>query len=576
MITLRSYLAKFPQLTIVFSILLLYVPFYFEPILRPTGDEKVYIAQALEMQEKGTWFLQWLAGQQNYHKGPAFYLLLRLGFLIFGTSSMWSVLYMNLIGLTFSSLILYTVFSNHLKKKSAMGLFVCLSYCYSVGIYFHMFASQMEALQVSFYTIILCLLYLSESKESRPFHQLGLWLSIGFIGLLKSPIYSVLPGISVLLVWLAKGNFFARMTNHKVLARIGAGVALVILGLAPAFVFDQKNFVDTYLIRETLNKGSNSVPWYATALPPFTLYLFPWIFPAIVCFGLGTWQITQRKLKFSLEESLFLKCCILLTLPTLIFFTIHPYRSEVYTLPLVPCSLGLFAVLMEKYLHKTNSLLKLAFLSTAAFFAFLIFAITYLHFTLDPFPTEWWPNWLTIACVSLTSISAAMLIIAIKGPQKINLSRLALAPIPFYIALALFLGALGKRDLFDFSANISKLRSSHSEYLSYWNIPRHTWSEWGALNMWLHHPVKGVHELNDLDELVQKGGILIVPERNFNDFSETLTQKFDSIEFQISKIRRWMVHGKTPKGDKHTLKQFLESGDIKDIERYDYWIRFAP
>ena len=574
MIALRLYLRKYPQLTLIFSILLLYVPFYSEPILRPSGDEKVYIAQALEMKERGTWFLQWLAGEQNYHKGPAFYLLLRIGFIIFGTSSMWSVLYMNLLGLLISALFIEKIFKKYLQKSSGISLFASLSYAYSVGMYFHMFASQMEALQVSFYAISLCFLYLSEYKESRTLYHFGLWLSIGFLGLLKSPIYSVLPGLSVLLVWFLRKKFIERLANLKVLACVGSGVLLVMLGFAPAFFLDQENFINTYIIRETLSKGPNSVPWYASALPPFTLYLFPWVLPGITCFILAIWLIFRRKIEFTSEEGLFLKCCVLFALPTIVFFTFHPYRSEVYTLPIISCTLSVFAILMGKPQVLKNSCLQLSFITSGFAFVFLCAAIVFLHFSIDPFPSEWWPSWLTISFITLTALSLVFLHRSIKNRYLINLTGLAISPIPFFIALALFLNALGKRDFMDFSSNIEQIESHNVQNLAYLNMPRHTWSEWGALNMWLHHPVRGIHKMEELKKLVEMGGVLIVPERSITDFIDLLHRKFESVDYKINKIRRWMVHGKTQKGDMKTLEYFIKTGNLKDLERYDYWISF--
>ena len=575
MLALRSYLLRYPQFVLILCILLLYTPFFFEPILRPAGDEKVYIAQALEMQEKGTWFLQWLAGEQNYHKGPAFYLLLRLGFLFFGTASMWSVLYMNLLGLLMSALAMYGLFARFLKQCNTISLFAALSYSYSVGLFFHMFASQMEALQVAFYTFTLYFLCLSESHESRPWHHFGLWLCIGFLGLLKSPIYSVLPGISVLFVWASKKIFFTRIKNPMVFSSVLSGVMLGIIGFAPALIWDQQNFIDTYIIRETLNKGSNSVPWYASALPPFTIYLFPWLFPGMLSLTVGAYLSIMGKLKFSLEEKSFFLNGVMLALPTLIFFSVHPYRSEVYTLPVVPCTIGFFVILMEKIWIRKRALLQASFLSSGLLFVLFCTLIVYLHFLFDPFPIEWWPKWLTLACVCLTVISLTLLSYGVFKRKFENVTLLALSPVPFFLALTLFLHALGKRDFVDFASQIEKLGNTQNQSVSYLNIPRHTWSEWGALNMWLHHPVKGVHELSELKKVIMDGGALIVPERSYGTFLEEVHSSFPDVHYNVSKIRRWLVHGKTPKGDKRTVEQFLESRNLKDLERYDYWFSFA-
>src|SRR5687768_16262232 len=85
--------------------LLLFAPFMGFRVLRTAGDDKVYVAQALEMARDGHWFVQTLADRPDYYKGPLHLALVRVGHLIFG-QSMWATLWMNLALLIVGSIAL--------------------------------------------------------------------------------------------------------------------------------------------------------------------------------------------------------------------------------------------------------------------------------------------------------------------------------------------------------------------------------------------------------------------------------------------------------------------------------------
>ena len=52
-------------------LLLIYVPFLGNRVVRPAGDDKVYVSQAVEMARSGHWFLQTLANVPAPVAAPA-------------------------------------------------------------------------------------------------------------------------------------------------------------------------------------------------------------------------------------------------------------------------------------------------------------------------------------------------------------------------------------------------------------------------------------------------------------------------------------------------------------------------
>ena len=59
-------------------------PILDQRVLRMAGDEKVYVTQSVEMAREGRWFVQTLAGEPSYFKGPLHYVLTRVGLGVFG------------------------------------------------------------------------------------------------------------------------------------------------------------------------------------------------------------------------------------------------------------------------------------------------------------------------------------------------------------------------------------------------------------------------------------------------------------------------------------------------------------
>ncbi|MDQ7042383.1 MAG: hypothetical protein Q9M34_02520, partial [Sulfurimonas sp.] len=88
---IRNLLLKYPQSSLVFLITLSYLYFMLDMYLPTTGDQKTYIAQALEMHRDGHWFMQTLFNEPDYYKGPLHFILLRIGFILFGTHSMFAL-----------------------------------------------------------------------------------------------------------------------------------------------------------------------------------------------------------------------------------------------------------------------------------------------------------------------------------------------------------------------------------------------------------------------------------------------------------------------------------------------------
>ena len=158
--------STFPLLTFLFFIILAYAPFMGDRVLRVAGDDKVYVAQALEMEKRGDWFIQTLADEPDYRKGPFHYILLRLGMLTKG-KSMWATVYMNLVMVLFAALALFLLVEQNTQKNSPWAFFAGTAFALNAGIYFYSFASQMEVELASLVAISLFFLNRDPSQWKK-------------------------------------------------------------------------------------------------------------------------------------------------------------------------------------------------------------------------------------------------------------------------------------------------------------------------------------------------------------------------------------------------------------------------
>ncbi|HUP56312.1 MAG TPA: glycosyltransferase family 39 protein, partial [Bdellovibrionota bacterium] len=148
-------------------LLLVYAPFLGFRVARTAGDEKVYVAQALEMEKAGTWFLQKFMGAADYFKGPLHYILVRIGSAIFG-HSMWATVWMNLALVLGGSYSLYRMSRRYLPERPrGLALFAGAAFGASAGIYGFVFASQMEIELACFYAIAINLFERSRLRQGR-------------------------------------------------------------------------------------------------------------------------------------------------------------------------------------------------------------------------------------------------------------------------------------------------------------------------------------------------------------------------------------------------------------------------
>ena len=568
-----SFTPKFSWKFLAFFILLVYVPFLGDRMVRPAGDDKVYVSQAMEMAANGHWFIQTLGEIPNYYKGPAHYLLLRVGMIVFGFS-MWATVWMNLVLVIAGAVALGALVQRRMRELDGWAFWAGAAFAMNAGIYAHMFASQMEVEMAAAFAI--GAYFLDRAGPGRG--DLRFWLIAGFAGWLKSPLHSVLLGTTALLFWAWNGELLPRIRSPKAWLAVFAGIAVCAIGYAPAFLMDRENFVMTYIYRETLWKPPNGSKWYYPTLPFFTYYLLPWMLPTFVAFADALTRPIRRKraVQSYAGSKRLLAMGVCLVIPSVVFFTWHPYRGQNYALPAIA---GLILITASTWATRAQTWTKyysasLAITSIIMVALPAILTVVANHFAPMPF---WWPSW-QLPVLWIGSILTARGFwregVTFGAARPASLARRHLW---FLLALGTLLSTLGNREMVDVRDRVYRAVKSREDLkLSMFNLQRNIWSEWGYLNFMIPYPVEGLFTPEDLIQAVKDQKTIIVPgDEWMARMHEHLDPVFPGATWESEPWKRWKTKGKNAEGVP-AWKEAWDTRNLSKLERDFYFVKVKP
>jgi 4-amino-4-deoxy-L-arabinose transferase-like glycosyltransferase len=573
------YLRRFTPLTSSLALILLissvYAPFLGSRLIRMAGDEKVYISQALEMEQAGHWFVQSLQDEPNYYKGPFHYVALRVGFKVFGRNP-WAVLYMNLALLIAGALALAALVRKRFPEWIGGDVWVGAAFALGTGIYAHAWASQMEVETASLFAIGLWLLDRIRKEEAG----WAFWCLAGAIGWIKSPLHSALLGTSALLFWAFQGDLWAKLKNPRAWLAVLLGISVCIAGYLPAFILDRLNFWNDYVLRETLGKGDTGQHWTVSVVSAFGFYLLPWMLLAFVSYAhFIVWA--PRLFKMSSTRRL-IRLAIAGFAPSVAFFAWHPYHFENYNLPVIS-AIWLFVGTTWGSLAATRNhpsrdrrfwqiLYALANTVTAAAVLAIPIALTVLTSHFAPMP-NWWPSWLLplVWVGSLVTVCGFIYFgLKMRGRRP---EWLAISSVGFLWGLSALFSVLGNRELVDLRLYLDA-KAAHGETVSlgYYNLNRNIWSEWSYLNFWVPHEVHGLHTPEKLREAIHNGETILVTskENSVQDFKDFMAKEYPGKPLHFIPWKRWRTQGRAENGDS-LWKAAWDRRDLSLLET-DYFI----
>ena len=580
---------KLPQTLFPFSWMLLilfvaatYAPFLGSRVIRTAGDDKVYVAQALEMERESTWFVQTLSDEPDYRKGPFHYLLLRMGMLTMGRS-MWATVYMNLLLVIMGSMAVAALAGRHLGGSSGWAFWSGAAFALNAGIFSHVFASQMEVELASIFAVALFLL-----DRCTPDGKLDwrFWLIAGLAGTIKSPLHAAFLGASAILFWAATGSLRGRLRSLPAWLGLGAGVLFCVVCYLPPLIMDFDNFMSTYLGRETFEKGANGAPWHYPVVPILTYFLMPWMLVAFVAYADGFRRLSVRArgwiknknwsvVATSGHERLVIMGLCLIA-PNVLFFLFHPYRGQNYDLPVISGLILLVSALWATCTPQWKRVYVVALAATGAFLLLVPIGMTVFVEQFKPMP-YWWSRW-TLPALWVGTLLAA------KGfwdeGVVFNLVRpatLARKSIWLFWGVAVFLVDVGEREMIDIRSRYQRsVVENEGAKFAYMNLHKNVWSEWGYLNFWAQVPVTGVHTEAALWKAVERGDIIIAPgEDHYAKLMEEGKTRFPSRKLDVTPWRRWRTKGKNSEGIP-VWKDAWQKRELSILEKTYYLVRFTP
>jgi 4-amino-4-deoxy-L-arabinose transferase-like glycosyltransferase len=574
------------------AVAVLYVPFMAGPMLRTTGDEKVYIAQALEMASAGSWFKQTLGEIPSYYKGPAHYVLLRTGFLLFGATSPLAFVFMNAIAAVVAAAATgYAVYRwrarNH-RDAVTVGAITCGMMALNTGLFSHAHASQMEAELIAVYAVMTAIMVgAAKDAQSHPYawhtdvrQDYWLWIMAGIAGWFKSPIYSVLTGTSILVWWSMSGQLVRKLRDIRVWQAMLLGVATGILAYLPAIVADWEVFQRTFIHRENLAKGGNEHSWIESLVPLATVFLFPFWAICATSFASKFIELTglapgQRPSGRAVHRGPGLPCAAMI-LPTLVFFAAFPFRSHIYYLPVIP---AIYVWASDRFfgLPPTWFAIRRFFLVVEWLLLGVVLGGLVAFLWWMPSAPDWMPS-LNLMLVTCGAGAAIVLTgLACRAKDAVGVARYRLAGAAFMtVSISLVMIAIGKADVLDVKRYLDR-RATGSDRLEVLFVDkvRHTWSEWGLLNGLLGREVRAVRDSGAIADAIQRGAVVLVSREEDlaaikSRFEADRGVRGTSDTLLVTEWQRWNTHGRDKSG-KSGLREALFSRSWNVLRRTS-WI----
>jgi len=538
--------------------------------VRTAGDDKVYVAQAVEMARQGAWFSQTLAGEPNYYKGPLHYIFLRVGMIFFG-NSMWATVWMNLFLILIASVMIGRIVQRNMREFTGWPFFAGMFFAMNAGIYSHAFASQMEVGTACLLAI--GLYHLDKAGPGKG--DLKFWIIAGITGWLKSPLHSVFLGSAAMLFWAYTGELIPRIKSAKAWGAALVGILVCCAGYLPAALLDWKNFFETYVQRETLQKPANGSKWHYPVVPFFTYFLLPWMIPSFVAYydGISRYWRRSRPIRSTIGSRRVVALGVSLVIPSVAFFIWHPYRGQNYNLPAIS---GLILIVTSLWATRANTWNKYYQISlglTSLLVFGVVSALTYFTRHYDPMPF-WWSSWrLPILWLGFVLTARGIW----REGINLNMARpdsLARRSIWLFLALGGLIATLGEREMIDIRDRIYQSRKTGEKLLvSYYNLPKHPnpcctniWSEWGYLNFMIPYPVSGLFTEAQLLDAVKRGHLILVPgDEWLADMHAKLDAIYPPSKWKVDPWKRWKTKGKNAQG----VPAWQESWDTRDLSKLE-------
>jgi 4-amino-4-deoxy-L-arabinose transferase-like glycosyltransferase len=497
-------------LQILAAIAVAYLPFAGWMSVPWTGDQKVYLSTAIEMQQQQSVLIPYLFGEPSYYKPPLQYWSTLVGMKVFGYS-LWGAFLPSVAVTLLAAIALWSVASRVLPKSedgpSHSAARAAIWFIGSIGTATFGMAAQMEIYLVALSLLAwaFALAYLDRTPRERlrnPWSLYAAFASVGVLAWVKSPLYSVLWVFGYLILLVSRREWREFRSLHFYVAGmfgtvVGASWYLAVLGL------DYDRFVSDYIMRETISKrgGNGGTPgelWLALLgfCLPFTL---------LALAGMATVidRAHRRLLGFIIAAAL----------PASVFFTVYPYRVSTYLYVLVPVG-AVLAAFLESTRGALASVLKRV---TAGVLSVVVAYLVWLGLRIGV------SSGIALVGITLLGVLAcAAGVRAIFRPRFLPWATIAL--VAWLHAVAVTLGERDLAGLRDFVA------SNPHRQVAMFDEEANIWHEVGLISVALRRPVARLSEVESVLDALDSGHAVVVTEEQAAKLIPEVHELLDSEE----------------------------------------------
>ena len=489
-----------------------YLPFLGRLSVPLTGDQKLYIATAVEMRDHESWLKPLLFGQASYFKPPMQYWATLIGWKIFG---------FNLLG-TLAPSVLCVVLTAWFLGEIATLLgerrwFVNagLWFAATVGALTYGTTAQMEIYLCAFSAASWWagLKFLAAPSETRNWKWIYLAFALaGASALIKSPLYSIFWVTGFVTYLLISGEWLLFRQKHLYLANL-LGMALGLSWYVTISLMDGQHFWAQYALRENFEKSSGNQGtvislWWALLYWCFPLTLL--VFPSLRAAFRG--RRTASVLRF----------VICWCWPAAVFFSLYPYRIKPYLFILVPAlsvlvDWGYFRVGRTKFFRWSVKMT-----GALMFVLFLLLALVL-------FRAEIAPIWI---CEGLI-VAGIMALICSQRDWMRGLILSGLASVFLFRAGGI---CLGEQDLAGLRASVA---SHPAAAVAMLDEDHGIWHEAGLLSVALEKPIARLQTADELSRFLQAGGLVALSDTQIAQFEPQIVKNLQSQKETRLLIQPW-------------------------------------
>ena len=516
------------------AVFLVYLPFAGWMSIPLTGDQKVYLSTALEMESSGSTLIPVLFGEPSYYKPPLQYWatiasIRQWGYSLFG-ALLPSVLMAWLAAVCIGS-IAARLWPETKEPHARAGLW----FLASLGTATYGITAQMEIYLVAVNALCwsLALDYLERSSLDRlrnPWALYAAWLVAGLGAVVKSPLYSALWGVGFW-IHLAVNREWREFKNpHHWLAFVfGSLVGAAWFGVV--YHLDGEALVSQYFLRETAAKFGGNGGSIAELWQGLLVSCLPWAPLAV----LGLIQFARkgsRALTGFVVGS---------ALPAALFFTAYPYRISPYLYVVVP-TLALLAAWAES---ERGAGLRWTQKLTALFIGSVVAYVAWVGMRARIFPAPM--NAVTVAL-------AAIWFWAFWVPRRWITAALAL--VFWYHMAAVSLGERDLQGLRDFA------EQNPHRGLSMLDESQNIWHEVGLLSLAVQKPIERLSSVDEVIDALEDGQAVVLSREQSEAFGseirEAITEESDGRELEVVHWKRLSTRKELPLSDLLRARRKLE------------------